>query len=161
MTYLDSPTETIIAIDMVWKEILKKTPFAGAYYHKQEPESHRLAILFGMDDVKLEEEREIIVISDTTEHIVADGDAGESNTVDTEEVNCPNMPPLTRARCKLFDESSEVLDRESTNETARNTYVVHSSIELVKKFGTPVSKYHSPTSHASCGASNSPLGWLH
>lgn len=86
--------------------------FAGAYYYAGEPMYERLACLFGMDDVKLEGQNEVVVISDTTEKVHCDdlmnNEAGE------EEVNSPVVFPGPKVRRKLFDDVPEPNDREST-----------------------------------------------
>ncbi|XP_042058915.1 uncharacterized protein LOC121803301 isoform X2 [Salvia splendens] len=50
-----------------------KTPFAGAYYHRDDPHFSKLARLYGLDNVKKEGETEVVVISDQTEKI-SDGE---------------------------------------------------------------------------------------
>lgn len=44
-------------------------PLARAYYHDEEPIYSKLACRFGMEDVKLEDATEVIVISDNTEEV--------------------------------------------------------------------------------------------
>lgn len=67
--------------------------------------------MFGMDNIKLEEEDEVIVLSDTTEVIVISDttevvDHGRRKNVfspaDTEEVTSPVAAVATRVRRKLF-----------------------------------------------------------
>lgn len=149
--------------------------FAGAYYYAGEPMYERLACLFGMDDVKLEGQNEVVVISDTTEKVHCDdlmnNEAGE------EEVNSPVVFPGPKVRRKLFDDVPEPNDRESTTVggidfidlTTDGQMCTRVSFgkELRKppvpsKGGAGPSTLKSPNG-SSCG-SNSPIvtrGWPH
>ena len=65
-------------------------------------------MLFGMDDVKLEQSPTVIIISDTTvAEPFGDGD---------EEVNSPAIFPTSKVKRKLFVDEGGVSDRESTNQ---------------------------------------------
>ncbi|KAL1560226.1 hypothetical protein AAHA92_10466 [Salvia divinorum] len=117
-TCWDRHQNFVVAADCVWAEIFKKNPFAGAYYHKDEPEFYRLATIFGLDDVKEEDAHTVIVISDSS---------GDGNPIpvhcatpskDQDEVNSPAFADEPKVRRKLFlsDESSN--DCESSNAKA-------------------------------------------
>ncbi|KAG6425391.1 hypothetical protein SASPL_115824 [Salvia splendens] len=69
----DVGAQYLRANDDVWEKIFKKTPFAGAYYHRDDPHFSKLARLYGLDNVKKEGETEVVVISDQTEKI-SDGE---------------------------------------------------------------------------------------
>ena len=97
--------------------LLQKTPFAGAYYHRDDPHFSKLACLYGMDNVKKEGETEFIVISDQTEKISdSEPSCYELVACDT-EVNSPCVFPPRTVRRKLFvDEVVAPTDRESSTE---------------------------------------------
>ena len=52
--------------------ICKKNEFAGAYYYHDAHMYSSLACLFGMDDIKVEGEREVIEVSDNTAIIMSE-----------------------------------------------------------------------------------------
>ncbi|KAG6401890.1 hypothetical protein SASPL_138758 [Salvia splendens] len=95
---LKARTKSVLAPDESWDKILKVNSFAGAYFYKEEPIYASLACLFGMDDVKVEGEASVVVISNTTEELPAD-DITTTKLVDNEdEVNAPNVFPGPRVR---------------------------------------------------------------
>ncbi|KAL1544125.1 hypothetical protein AAHA92_21020 [Salvia divinorum] len=170
--YWDFSSKCVIADDCVWKKICKKNTFACAYYYHNEPQYTKLACLFGMDDVKVETEKEVIVISETTEKLSSEEpscyEVGEGN----EKVNSLNVfPPPPRVRRKLFIEKDEPSDRESTTEMGIYFIEVgpdgllRTRLEKGRVFPTnptPKQDRVGPShrsSHASSCASNSPMGW--
>lgn len=126
--------------------------------------------MFGIDDIKLESEEEVIVISETTEKISIDEgpryDAGEDN----EEVNSPFVMPPTNVRRKLFVETEDPDDRQSTTEKCIVFVDVGEDVQVItrvdkgrkltKKLRTkPDSAGPSAFSpRGSSCASNSPIG---
>ncbi|XP_042006892.1 uncharacterized protein LOC121755637 isoform X1 [Salvia splendens] len=105
------------ASDDLWATILQRTPFAGAYYHRDDPYFSKLACLFGLGKVKKEEDVEVVLISDRTEKVSADEPSCYEITRCDAEVTSPTIfPPRTVCR-KLFPEDDEPpTNRESTNE---------------------------------------------
>ena len=155
--------------------------FAGAYYYNGEPEHSKLACLFGMDDVKVEGENEVIVISDSTEKLPTEEmgpyDIGELN----DEVNSPLVfPPPTVCR-KLFEGNQTPTDRESTTDVGIYFIDLTHDGQLRSRFEKgpalpPPSTFKDKAGvskatevgpsrmlpHASSCGSNSPLGkWSH
>ncbi|KAG6427852.1 hypothetical protein SASPL_112099 [Salvia splendens] len=163
-THWNRPEKIVTADDDVWKEIFEKNSYARAYYYEHEPIFNELAMLFGMDDVKLEQQSPtVIVISDTTVvEPYGDGD---------EEVNSPAIFPTFKVKRKLFVDEDGASDRESTNQPPNplinagadvvvvnrvaksNKYPTNSA--LVQAGGTP--QRASPIT-SSC-ASSSPAAW--
>ncbi|KAG6407411.1 hypothetical protein SASPL_130402 [Salvia splendens] len=128
-------------------------------------------VLFGMDDVKVEGVKEIVVISNNTEEIPDHEIMISQNGDNEEEVNSPAVFPRPRVRRKLFPESLEANDRESS--TKPGIYFIDLTSDgqlrtrvekgrdlpkppLLAKDGAGVSTF-SPLP-SSC-ASNSPFGW--
>ena len=146
-------------------------PLAGAYYHAEEPLYSKLACLFGMDDIKIEEAT-IIVISDNTEKVKGKDlsfyDFGE------EEVNSPAGLPPRSVCCKLFDDDTLVEDRESTTKTQISFIDLKSDNQVrticdkgkalqkpppkVQDIGGPSTR--SPLG-SSCGSNSPKVWWPH
>ncbi|KAL1564635.1 hypothetical protein AAHA92_06951 [Salvia divinorum] len=59
----------VVATEEVWSQILKRNTFAGAYYHHDEPNFSMLAMLFGLTNVKTEDDTKVIIVSNTTQVI--------------------------------------------------------------------------------------------
>ncbi|KAL1567603.1 hypothetical protein AAHA92_03066 [Salvia divinorum] len=116
-TYWDMDAKCVDAADCVWTKILKNNAFAGAYYHQDEPQYSKIACLLGMDDVKVESAKEVIVISVSTEKLSPEDSSCYEVGDDTKEVNSPAIFPQPTVRHKLFIEDDEPTDRESTIET--------------------------------------------
>ncbi|KAL1566951.1 hypothetical protein AAHA92_02488 [Salvia divinorum] len=146
-------------------------PLAGAYFYHEEPHYYKLACLFGMYDIKMEEENEVIIISESSE----DKEDGEPSCYEIgsgcEEVTSPIVKPVVYARCKLFVTDEEAVDRESTTEPGiyfievapdgkLRTRIEHGRVlpkaQSLKTPGVGPSKL---ASHASSCGSNSPIEW--
>ncbi|KAL1548832.1 hypothetical protein AAHA92_17016 [Salvia divinorum] len=155
----------VVANEAVWENIFKYHPFAEAYFHCDEPEFSRLAVVFGMEDVKVEEAKDVIVISDSTEILPPPVVPTVTPVSDPDEVNSPLLTVVGQVRRKLFDEDLDSLDRESNNGHRPHNYSPSSSVELGPKVKDP--KFHrllkQPTPpvcspNASSSASWSPFG---
>ena len=124
-----------------------------------------------MDDVKVEGVKEIVVISDNTDEIPNDDIMINQNGDNEEEVNSPAVFLGPQVRRKLFLESLESKDRESSSEPGicfidlTSDGQLRTRVEkgrdlpkqpILAKDGAGVSTL-SP--HASSCASNSPFGW--
>ncbi|KAL1547626.1 hypothetical protein AAHA92_15958 [Salvia divinorum] len=167
----DFPSKSIIASDEVWEKIIKKNSFAGAYYYKEEPLYSKLACLFGMDDVKVEGAKEVIVISETNEVILIEDLKSQDLGEHDEKVNSPAIFPRPTVRRKLFECEAEIKDRESTTELG--IYFIDlapdgqlcTRMEKGREFAkhpivTPKTDGPGTRSpHASSCGSNSPIGW--
>ncbi|KAG6411708.1 hypothetical protein SASPL_129792 [Salvia splendens] len=93
-----------------------KTPFAAAYYHRDDPHFPQLACLYGMDDVKKEREVYVIVLSDCTEEIPTDEPSCYEVSGFEVEVNSPGIVPPQTVRRKLFPaDVAPPINQESTN----------------------------------------------
>lgn len=81
-------------------------------------------MLFGMDDVKLEQQSPtVILISDTTVvEPYGDGD---------EEVNSPATFPISKVKRKLFIDEDGASDRESTNQPSNPLINVGADVVVV------------------------------
>ncbi|KAG6436558.1 hypothetical protein SASPL_101459 [Salvia splendens] len=113
----DVEAKLVRAADETWEEILKKTPFVAAYYHRDDPHFPQLACLYGMDDVKKEEEVSVIVLSDCTEEIPSDEPSCYEVIGIEAEVNSPGVVPPSKVCRKLFPaDVSPPVDQESTND---------------------------------------------
>ncbi|KAG6412480.1 hypothetical protein SASPL_125159 [Salvia splendens] len=84
-----------------------KTPFAAAYYHRDDSHFSQLACLYGMDDIKKEREVDVIVLSDCTEAIPTDEPSCYEVSGFEAEVNSPAIFPPQTVRRKLFPEDDE------------------------------------------------------
>ncbi|KAL1564145.1 hypothetical protein AAHA92_06533 [Salvia divinorum] len=114
--YWDIPYHVVLAAEEVWKKIFQRNAFAGAYYHRDEPAFNQLATMFGLSDIKVEDEPEVIVISDTTEVVEHGLGKNAYSPTDTEEVTSPNTCITPRVRRKLFTEATTSKeDRKSSN----------------------------------------------
>ncbi|KAG6421363.1 hypothetical protein SASPL_117914 [Salvia splendens] len=87
--YWNPQMKTVVAPQESWDNMLKMNEFAGAYFYEEEPIWACLACVFGIDDVKIERQKEVVVISDCTEEIGADEVAVAANVGGDEEVNSP------------------------------------------------------------------------
>ncbi|KAL1549200.1 hypothetical protein AAHA92_17332 [Salvia divinorum] len=76
-----------VSADCVWTKILKNNAFAGAYYYHDKPQYSKIAYLFGMDDVKVESAKEVIVISVSTEKLFPEDSRCYEVGGDIEKVN--------------------------------------------------------------------------
>ncbi|KAG6389135.1 hypothetical protein SASPL_150594 [Salvia splendens] len=114
--YWNPQMKTVVAPQESWDNMLKMNAFAGAYFYEEEPIWARLACVFGIDDVKIEGQKEVVVISDCTEEIGADEVAVAANVGGDEEVNSPLVFPGPQVRRKLFDADPLPNDRESSSE---------------------------------------------
>lgn len=83
----------------------KVNAFARAYYYYYEPIYSQLICLFGMEGVKVEDVKEIVVISDNTEEILDDEIMNNQNDDTDEEVNFLAMFPGPQVRRKMFLET--------------------------------------------------------
>ncbi|KAL1545563.1 hypothetical protein AAHA92_22272 [Salvia divinorum] len=98
--YWDMPSKCVIANNALWGKIFKKNSFAGAYYYHDEPLYSKLACLFGMDDVKVEGEKQVIVISDNTEKLPTDDPScykvseGDPSTRSPHASSCGSNTPI-------------------------------------------------------------------
>ncbi|KAL1563579.1 hypothetical protein AAHA92_06029 [Salvia divinorum] len=111
----DHDSNVVIADDeIVWRKILKQHPFAGAYYHTDEPQLYLLASMFGLTDVEMEDETIIIITSDTTKPICNLHGPLVASPADPDEVNSPCVGGAFKARRKLFVEESATDDRHSS-----------------------------------------------
>ncbi|XP_041993312.1 uncharacterized protein LOC121743961 isoform X3 [Salvia splendens] len=167
-------TRAVIAPDCLWEKICKKNYLAGAYYYNDEPEYTQLACLFGMDDIKLEAVKEVIIISDTTEKLSSEQPSCYEVPDGNEEVNSPNVIPPANVRRKLFVDLDGPSDRESTTEPGIYFIDVGPDGKLRTRLesGRVLPKDHpmnesnvkkfDRASNASSNGSNSPLGrWPH
>ncbi|KAL1554755.1 hypothetical protein AAHA92_15280 [Salvia divinorum] len=103
-------SKNVITREAIWNKILEKNPYARAYYYQHEPLFNKIAMLFGIDDVKLEHSSTMIIISETIVKLV-------SGDVDVdEEVNSPAIFPPHNVKHKLFFEEGGASDQESTNQ---------------------------------------------
>ncbi|KAG6405492.1 hypothetical protein SASPL_133082 [Salvia splendens] len=91
----DFPTKSIVALEDVWVKILEENPFVGAFYHKEEPAYSELACLFGLEDVKVEGAKEVIVISETIEALPNEEINKTILSDQEDEVNSPAVSSST------------------------------------------------------------------
>ncbi|XP_042006983.1 uncharacterized protein LOC121755694 isoform X5 [Salvia splendens] len=124
--------------DEIWVEIMKKTLFAAAYYHRDNPHFSQLACLYGMDDIKKEREVSVIVLSDCTEEIPTDESSCYEVSGFKAEVNSPDIGSDGSLVTRL--ETGRVLPKPDAAKTEQ---------------AGPSTR--SP--NASSVASNSPLRW--
>ncbi|KAL1536950.1 hypothetical protein AAHA92_29518 [Salvia divinorum] len=111
----DLDSNVVINNEIVWTKIFKQHPFAGAYYHTDEPQLYLLASIFGLTDVEMEDETIIIIIpSDTTKPIFNLHGPLVASLADPDEVNSPCVGGALKARRKLFVEESATDDRQSS-----------------------------------------------
>ncbi|XP_047970727.1 uncharacterized protein LOC125213952 [Salvia hispanica] len=112
----DVGVKFVRASDNIWARILQKTPFVGAYYHRDDPYFSKLACLFGLGEVKKEEDAEVVLISDGTEKVSTDEPRCYEITGCDAEVTLPTVFPPRTVRLKLFLEDGEPpMDLELTN----------------------------------------------
>ncbi|XP_042009137.1 uncharacterized protein LOC121757698 [Salvia splendens] len=144
----------VVAPEGVWRGVLMLNPFAGAYYHRDEPHFNELATIYGYYDVKVEAATEVITISDNTELIVIT-DTVEPNApvrgrvkqldVDLDEVNSPSPGAACRVRRKLFQVEPVNLDMDHLSSSKSPSRVI------------PAKKLTGSSPKGSSGASCSPL----
>lgn len=127
--------------------------------------------LFGIDDVKVEGDVEVIEISDNTMKIISSDNVAVEMDDNDEEVNSPAVFRRPNVKRKLFDEEDMPTDRESSTDSG--TYFidlvnaghlpthVRMSRTLPKPttFGDPQVGPSTKSPHTSSCASNSPIGW--
>ncbi|KAG6391011.1 hypothetical protein SASPL_148757 [Salvia splendens] len=121
-TYWNQQTKAVVAPNESWDNMLKMNSFAGAYFYQEEPIWERLACVFGFDDVKVEGQKEVVVISDNTEEIHEDALVINALVDGEDGVNSPAVFPGRKVRRKLFDDDPVPDDRESS--TAAGSYFV-------------------------------------
>ncbi|KAG6416036.1 hypothetical protein SASPL_123458 [Salvia splendens] len=114
--YWNQHTREVVAPKESWDNMLKVNSFAGAYFYQEEPIWARLACLFGFDDVKVEGQKEVVVISDNTEEIHEDASVMVDLGNGEDEVNSPAVFPGPKVRRKLFDDDPMPHDRESSTD---------------------------------------------
>ncbi|KAL1562043.1 hypothetical protein AAHA92_04666 [Salvia divinorum] len=116
-----------LAAEEVWKKIFQRNAFAKAYYHRDEPAFNQLTTMFGLPDIKVEGEPEVIVISDTTEVVEHGLGKNSYSPTDTEKVTSPITCIALHVRRKLFTEATtSTEDRQSSN-VAPTYYLVPSN----------------------------------
>ncbi|KAG6396875.1 hypothetical protein SASPL_143033 [Salvia splendens] len=167
----DFPTKSVTAPENVWQKLCTRNPFALAYYHEEEPHHRKLACLFGMDDVKVEDEKEVILLSDGSVTLSHDEPSCYEVSRAMEEVNSPVVIPPVTARRKLFAGIEEPEDRESTTELGIYFIDVTSDGHLRTRLEKDRSLPKKPSmangeastsvrvSHGSSCGSNSPNSW--
>ncbi|KAL1568815.1 hypothetical protein AAHA92_00376 [Salvia divinorum] len=167
----DFRTKSVIAPEAVWGKMCKKNPLAGAYFYVEEPQYTKLACLFGMDDIKVEGEKEVILISESTEKKSDEEPSCYEIDDACEEVTSPTAKPAVRANRKPFTDVNELTDRESTTEPGlyfinvapdgklRTRLEKGRVLPKVQAVNTPGVGLSNPSSHASSCRSNSPIGW--
>ncbi|KAG6387440.1 hypothetical protein SASPL_152628 [Salvia splendens] len=154
----EESTTVLILLEELLKNLsislLLLNPFAGAYYHRDEPHFNELATIYGYYDVKVEAATEVITISDNTELIVIT-DTVEPNApvrgrvkqldVDLDEVNSPSPGAACRVRRKLFQVEPVNLDMDHLSSSKSPSRVI------------PAKKLTGSSPKGSSGASCSPL----
>ncbi|KAG6403618.1 hypothetical protein SASPL_135844 [Salvia splendens] len=114
----DQENKYVRASDDLWHMMIKKNKFPGAYYYHDEPIYPSLACLFGMDDIKVEGEVEVIEISDNTIKIISDDTLAIDMDANDEEVNSPAVFRRPNVKRKLFDEEEMPTNMESSTDSA-------------------------------------------
>ncbi|KAG6407498.1 hypothetical protein SASPL_130489 [Salvia splendens] len=114
--YWNPQMKAVVAPQESWDNMLKMNEFAGAYFYDEEPIWARLACVFRFDDVKVEGQKEVVVISDNTEEMRVNEVDVSANVGGEEEVNSPVVFPGPKVRRKLFDADPQPNDRESSSE---------------------------------------------
>ncbi|KAG6411609.1 hypothetical protein SASPL_129692 [Salvia splendens] len=161
----------VIRHGAVWDMPTKSlNAFAGAYYYHEEPIYSELACLFGMHDVKVESETELVVISDDTEELPCNDPSVDVIHLD-EEVNSPAIFPRPNVCRKLFEYELNVTDRESTT-TMGIHYIdqapgcqMRTRAEKDRELPKPPLCYQerggpsTRSPHGSSCCSNSSIGW--
>ncbi|KAG6399463.1 hypothetical protein SASPL_140944 [Salvia splendens] len=127
----------IYADEAVWKKIFKHHLFAAAYFHCDELDFSRLAIVFGMEDVKVEEVTNLIFISDSTEIPPPPFVPTITTPTDPDKVNSPIITVIGSVRRKLFDEEGDSRDPESNNGHLPPFYSPPTSVKHDLKLGNP------------------------
>ncbi|KAG6415911.1 hypothetical protein SASPL_123330 [Salvia splendens] len=115
--YWNPQLKAVVAPQESWDNMLKMNTFAGAYYYEEEPIWARLACVFGFDDIKVEGQHDVVVISDNTEELGAHEVTVQADAGGEEEVNSPRVFPGPKVRRKLFEADLLPNDRESSNES--------------------------------------------
>lgn len=111
--------------------------YARAYYHSDEPHYNELATMFGYFDVKIEEETEVITLSDNTEVVVITETeepnepirgSAKAMSVDADEVNSPSPGSVPRVRRKLFHFDKVKLDLDHLSSSKSPSRVVPAKV---------------------------------
>lgn len=150
----------------------QENEFVGAYYYHDEHLYSELACLFGMDDVKVEGEMEVIDISDNTAKIMSEDTVPVDLEEEEEEVNSPAVFRRPNVKRKLFDEDEMPTDKESS--TTEGSFIIEvaargqlqprfemsRSLPKTSTFGSADVGPSTKSPHTSSCASNSPIGWL-
>ncbi|KAL1563323.1 hypothetical protein AAHA92_05805 [Salvia divinorum] len=169
--YWDFRTKSVIAPEAAWEKMCKKTRLAGAYFYEEEPQYNKLACLFGMDHIKVEGEKEVIVISESTKKKSDEEPSCYEIDDAYEEVTSPTAKRAVCADRKPFIDVDEPTNRESTTEPGiyfidvavdgqlRTSLEKGRALPKVKAVNTPGVGPSNPSSHASSCGSNSPIGW--
>ncbi|KAL1544403.1 hypothetical protein AAHA92_21260 [Salvia divinorum] len=119
-TYWEVHANTIIVDEREWVEMMKRNPLVGAYYHHDDPAHHELAELFALHNVKVEEEKMVIILSDSI----------DSNNNMGEELSCNQSTPVG---CKLSFNEGFPSSVESTNKKPPVYYITGADGKLQKK----------------------------
>ncbi|KAG6430590.1 hypothetical protein SASPL_108660 [Salvia splendens] len=104
-------TKDVNTEDRVWIQIFETNLFATTNYHQDEPEFNRLPILFVPTDVKIKAseglkeviQKEIVILSDTTDNRRNVINISDNDSTFSEEVNSPANLVCEKVRRKLFD----------------------------------------------------------
>ncbi|KAG6400764.1 hypothetical protein SASPL_137607 [Salvia splendens] len=86
------------------------------YCIRSEPIWARLACVFGFHDVKVEGEKDVVIISDNTVELHEDEIVVNAFVGGEEEVNSPAVFPGPKVRRKLFEADTVAKDRESSTD---------------------------------------------
>ncbi|KAL1564909.1 hypothetical protein AAHA92_07192 [Salvia divinorum] len=134
-TYWDARTNLVIPGEGVWMEILPRNPLAGAYLSHGDPTYHMLADLFAHNDVKVEREKTVIMISDSSESCNNDfvvrkqTHYGQGHDYD----GAIESEPGDHVRRKLVFEEGYPPDMLSTNNRGPTYYTVGEDGKMSKK----------------------------
>ncbi|KAL1556769.1 hypothetical protein AAHA92_12349 [Salvia divinorum] len=135
----------------IFKELCN--PLVGAYYRHGDPAHHELAELFALHNVKVEEEKTIIILSDSIDSYNNMG----------EEPSCNQSTPVRR---KLSFDEGFPLSAESTNKKPLIYYITGADGKLQKKRGNvlpprPMQQNNLRTrpNISNSAASSSPIIW--
>lgn len=95
-----------------FRENMQANDFAQAYYHSDEPEFNKLAILFGDNKIKVEKEKTIVLLSDSTNEDYEAQRNKKTLSENDEEVTSPS--PSKARKAFAHGDSRIDLDLEST-----------------------------------------------
>ncbi|KAL1563140.1 hypothetical protein AAHA92_05639 [Salvia divinorum] len=121
----EQSSHVVVALEHVWSKMLKNNPFVGAYYHRDEPEFHMLASVFGLNDIKTESVTKVIIISDTTENLDHARHGQVKSSDDMDEVTSPIARCAPRACRKLFVGDELSVDRHSSTDAPLHYHAAH------------------------------------